>query len=247
MAESGLAAALQTLGQGLAPQNFIGALNQMEQFNQRRMRQQAFDDGVKDLDFRASRDPKLKKRVDEMRKFQPYAFSDPDSFQQFMGSLQEYESAESTLEGLEATGSISETMIKTFRGQMAKNPGEAMDGIVNYLAGVEAMKSRVAAEQDIKRQQAQMTADAQSFASNILAQNPEAVSMEELRDDFELLAEQSPDVLSNPQLQNAIGDALSTALGKRLAAPPTQEVLQQASIAAASCGIESNLSGSIGP
>lgn len=163
MAESGLAAGLQALGQGLAPQNFIGALNQMEQFNQRRVRQQAFQDSVKDLDFRASRDPALLKRVNNLRKMHPQAFADPESYARFSSDLTQYEAGEELIDMMQAKGQLQdEAVLKAWKAKLGSDPGSVINSVTTFLQGQESLAMQMNLRNEMERK-FQAESDVRSF------------------------------------------------------------------------------------
>lgn len=225
------AALFGNLSQMLAPHNFVRTLQGAQQYNARQRQLQSMEDGIKDLNFRATKDPALKKRINSAKTMFPNAMASPEEFARFSSHIQEVEMVDGLLDEMENDASFAgDPMIEAYRKAAQSNPSQVMGRLTSYLQGQHEFANRQAsmrkAQGDERVRVAKLKTAAGSYINDLMEQFPDATDPNVIREEINrALADGEVD----HEIAAAADSMLATRLAQRTSAPMTDTEIAEGS------------------
>jgi len=165
------AALFGNLSQMLAPHNFVRTLQGAQQYNARQRQLQSMEDGIKDLNFRATKDPALKKRINSAKTMFPNAMASPEEFQRFSSHIAEVGMMEDTLDEVANNELFAgDPMIETYRKLAQTRPTEAASRLTNYMQSQQLFYTRQQEQEAMRQKKIEAEAAGALKLENLLDQ-----------------------------------------------------------------------------
>lgn len=177
---SGTAAGFDAISQLLNPASIVQTMRQVQAHDETKRKNEAFKQSVDDLNFRASQDSNLDKRIQSVKKQFPNALSSPEEFHRFNSHLTQMEMGEGMIAELENQGMLGSTGIGDFwRKTLASNP----DAVINDMRGFVVGQHAAAEKQALINAKQEQEFSAQNFASEAaqdVLMNNEGLSLNDM-------------------------------------------------------------------
>jgi len=168
---NGRAAGFDAISQLLNPATIVNTMRQVQAHDETKRKNDEFKSAVDDMNFRASQDPALHKRITSVKKQFPNALSSPEEFHRFNSHLTEMQMGEEMIslmsqQGMLGTSGAEEAMRKT----LAHNPSAVINDLHNLTLGNVAARNQAAQQQQIKQTQDAEAGIAMTKANQVVEQ-----------------------------------------------------------------------------